>query len=202
MLFRSDAFELADGRLALVIADVAGHGRDAAVFMVQVRNVFRALADEYHQPGEVLTRANDVTSRLIDPSGPFVTCCFAILDRSSRTLTWALAGHFSPLVLHADGTSSYLPEHPGPPLALTPHRRYVSSSVVLQRDDRILLFTDGLVERRREHLDVGLARLAREASAHAALDPEHFVRALARSVTDRFDDLALLCVQLHGRDLV
>ena len=68
---------------------------------------------------------------------------FAILDRSSRTLTWALAGHFSPLVLHADGTSSYLPEHPGPPLALTPHRRYVSSSVVLQLDDRIGSLTPG-----------------------------------------------------------
>ncbi|MDO8388961.1 MAG: SpoIIE family protein phosphatase [Actinomycetota bacterium] len=197
-----DAFELADGRLALVIADVAGHGRHAAVFMVQVRNVFRALADEYAEPGDVLTRANDVTSRLNDPGGPFVTCCYAVLDLPSRTLTWAQAGHFSPLIVHPDDTSSYLPEHPGPPLALTAGRRYASSFVVLRPGDRILLFTDGLVERRREHLDVGLARLAREACAHSDLDPNDLVRALSASVTDRFDDLALLCLELVVQETV
>jgi serine phosphatase RsbU (regulator of sigma subunit) len=60
------------------------------------------------------------------------------------------------------------------------------------------MFTDGVVERRREHLDIGLARLAGLASSHAQLSPEDFVKALAVSVTQRFDDLALVCVDFVG----
>src|SRR4029077_17041675 len=113
-----DVFALDDDRVALVIADVAGHGHRAAVFMVQVRNVFRAIAAEHTEPDDVLTRANNVTARLNEPDGPFVTCCFAVLDIDVGTLRWAQAGHFSPMIVKADGTSSYLVENPGAPLAL------------------------------------------------------------------------------------
>ena len=75
-----DVFALDDDRVALVIADVAGHGHSAAMFMVQVRNVFRAIAAEHTEPDDVLMRANNVTTRLNEPDGPFVTCCFAVLD--------------------------------------------------------------------------------------------------------------------------
>lgn len=195
-----DAFTLDEDRVALVIADVAGHGRHAAIFMVQVRNVFRALAVEHPEPGEVMIRANNVTSKLNEPDGPFVTCCYAVLDVRARTLQWAQAGHFSPLIVHADGTSTYLTERSGPPLALSGARHYESSSTKLHLGDRVMMFTDGLVERRREHLDVGLARLARIAKDCSALQPQEFVEALAASVTDRFDDLALLCVELATGD--
>ena len=67
--------------------------------MVQVRNVFRAIAAEHTEPGDVLMRANEVTARLNEPDGPFVTCCFAVLDIAARTLRWAQAGHFSPLIV-------------------------------------------------------------------------------------------------------
>ncbi|MEO5973990.1 MAG: SpoIIE family protein phosphatase [Ilumatobacteraceae bacterium] len=195
-----DAFSLDDDRMALVIADVAGHGRNAAVFMVQVRNVFRALAVEHAEPGEVMIRANNVTTKLNEVGGPFVTCCFAVLDMQANTLTWAQAGHFSPLILHADGRSTYLLERTGPPLALAEARHYESSSTNLHPGDRVMMFTDGLVERRREHIDVGLTRLAQLAKDHAALHPEDFVKALAATVTDRFDDLALMCVELVAGD--
>jgi len=195
-----DAFTLDDDRVALVIADVAGHGRNAAIFMVQVRNVFRALAMEYTEPGEVMIRANNVTSKLNEPDGPFVTCCYAVLDVREHTLQWAQAGHFSPLIVHADGTSTYLAERSGPPLALAGARVYESSTTKLRSGDRVMMFTDGLVERRREHLDVGLARLAHLAKDHFRLQPKEFVDALAASVTDRFDDLALLCVELAVGD--
>ena len=191
-----DAFNLDDDRVALVIADVAGHGRNAAVFMVQVRNVFRALAIEHTDPGEVMIRANNVTSQLNEVDGPFVTCCYAVLDIRAHTLQWAQAGHFSPLIVHADGTSTYLTECPGPPLALSGARNYESLVAKLNLGDRVLMFTDGMVERRREHLDIGLARLAKIAKDHSALQPQEFVEALAASVSDRFDDLALLCVEL------
>ncbi|HEX3089186.1 MAG TPA: PP2C family protein-serine/threonine phosphatase, partial [Ilumatobacteraceae bacterium] len=193
-----DVFALDDDRVALVIADVAGHGHGAAVFMVQVRNVFRAIAAEHTEPEDVLTRANNVTARLNEVDGPFVTCCFAVLDVAARTLRWAQAGHFSPLIVKADGTSSYLAENPGAPLALFEGQQYVSSMIEIQPGDRVLMFTDGLVERRREHLDIGLARLATLASASAQLEPEAFVKALAMSVTQRFDDLAVVCVDFVG----
>ncbi len=193
-----DVFALNDDRVALVIADVAGHGHRAAVFMVQVRNIFRAIATEHTEPDEVLIRANDVTAKLNEPDGPFVTCCYAVLDIGARTLCWAQAGHFSPLLVLADGTSTYLDERPGAPLALFQGQRYESSTVQISPGDRVLMFTDGLVERRREHLDIGLARLAELASSNAQLAPEDFVKTLAASVTQRFDDLALVCVDFVG----
>ena len=64
------------------------------------------------------------------------------------------------------------------------------------------MFTDGLVERRREHLDIGLARLAGLAASHAQLPPQEFVTTLAASVTQRFDDLALVCVDFRRRPTV
>ena len=194
-----DVFALDDNQMALVIADVAGHGHSAAVFMVQVRNVFRAIAAEHTEPGDVLIRANNVTARLNEPDGPFVTCCYAVLDIASRTLRWAQAGHFSPLIV-ANGASTYLTERPGAPLAFFEQQNYVSSSVEVHPGDRVLMFTDGLVERRREHLDIGLARLAALAALHARLPPQEFVETLAASVTQRFDDLALVCVDFLGGD--
>jgi serine phosphatase RsbU (regulator of sigma subunit) len=193
-----DVFALDDDRVALVIADVAGHGHRAAVFMVQVRNVFRAIAAEHDEPADVLIRANNVTARLNDADGPFVTCCYAVLDINARTLRWAQAGHFSPLVVLADGTSNYLDERPGAPLALYEGQRYESSTVEVRPGDRVVMFTDGLVERRREHLDIGLDRLATLAASNAHLPPKDFVATLAASVTNRFDDLALVCVDFVG----
>ncbi len=191
-----DAFTLDDHRVALVIGDVAGHGRQAAIFMVQLRNLFRALAGEHAEPGAVLSRANDVASGLNDVDGPFVTCCYAVLDLQTHVLQWAQAGHFSPLIVHADRSCTYLEERPGPPLALSPGRHYESSSTTLGVGDRVLIFTDGLVERRREHLNIGLERLASQARGLSALPVQDFVDGLAASVTDRFDDLAVLCVEL------
>ncbi|HEY0521606.1 MAG TPA: SpoIIE family protein phosphatase, partial [Ilumatobacteraceae bacterium] len=194
-----DVFPLDDSRVALVIADVAGHGHRAAVFMVQVRNVFRAIAAEHDEPHDVLTRANNVTARLNEVDGPFVTCCYAVLDVERRTLRWAQAGHFSPLIVRGDGTSTYLDARPGSPLALCEGEPYESSTLEVREGDRVLMFTDGVVERRREHLDIGLTRLADFAASNRQLPPDDFVEALAASVTDRFDDLALVCVDVLER---
>lgn len=166
--------------------------------MIQVRNVFRAIALEHSVPGDVLRRANDVTTRLNVVGGPFVTCCYAILDISESTLRWAQAGHFSPLIIARDGSPHYLTERPGPPLALFEGKHYESSSIELHPGDRVVMFTDGLVERRSEHLDISLARLSALASSNAGLPPREFVETLAASVTGRFDDLAVVCIDFEG----
>jgi serine phosphatase RsbU (regulator of sigma subunit) len=98
----------------------------------------------------------------------------------------------------ADGTSRYLDERPGGPLAFFEGERYESSTIDVRPGDRVVMFTDGLVERRREHLDIGLARLAGLAASHAHRSPEEFVSTLAASVTERFDDLALVCIDFVG----
>ena len=98
----------------------------------------------------------------------------------------------------ANGRSTYLEERPGAPLAFFEGQNYESSSVGVRPGDRVLMFTDGLVERRREHLDIGLARLGDLAASHAHLPTQDFVETLAASVTQRFDDLALVCVDFVG----
>jgi hypothetical protein len=189
-----DAFLLDEDRIALVIADVSGHGREAAAFMLQVRSIFRAVAMEHVQPAEVLHRANDITTRLSETDGPFVTCCYAIFQLSTRRLEWAQAGHFSPLILRADGVAEYLPERPGPPLALLRDQQYPSSFLSLEAGDRIFMFTDGMVERRRENLDVGINRLRAAVEARSHLEPEALVHDVAATITERFDDLAMICL--------
>jgi Stage II sporulation protein E (SpoIIE)/Domain of unknown function (DUF4118) len=191
-----DAFLLDNDRIALVIADVSGHGREAAAFMLQVRNIFRAVAIEHALPADVLHHANEVTTRLNETDGPFVTCCYAVFELSSGRFEWAQAGHFSPLILRADGVATYLAERPGPPLAIFHDQIYASSSLFLEPGDRIFLFTDGMVERRREILDLGINRLRLAVEARSHLEPHTLVREVAATIIERFDDLALVCLAI------
>jgi serine phosphatase RsbU (regulator of sigma subunit) len=188
-----DAFPVGDHQLALVIADVAGHGREAAALMVQVRNIFRAVAVEHRTPATVLSRVNDVVLRL-RPSGLFVTCCYAVLDTERGDLSWGVAGH-PPPVLVAGGTPALGEAPAGPPLAVFSTARYHDSSVTLDRGDRVYLYTDGLVERRGEPIDVGLERLCASVGRLGATRPQRAVEALGAQVDDQFDDLAVLCVE-------
>ena len=192
-----DAFALARDRVGLVIADVAGHGEDAASFMVQVRNALRAMAVEHEHPHVVLERINAVALSLLDENAPFITCCYAVLDPMRRRLMWSTAGHFDPLVLR--GHHAYYTSSPRrPPLTVIPEPGYVTSCVELDRGDRIVLFTDGLIERRGEPIDRGLDRLARHVvrTRHAELDDS--VEALLEIVEEQFDDLAVICAELVG----
>ena len=98
-----DAFALDPNTLALVIADVAGHGPEAAGTMVQVRNILRALARVDEDPGQVLARVDEVVQRMSDRGGPFVTCCYATLDATTGDLRWASAGHLPPIISRHGG---------------------------------------------------------------------------------------------------
>ena len=194
-----DVFRLDDHRIALVIADVSGHGSEAASYMVQVRNFIRAHAFDQEDPHRVLELVNAVALALQESDGPFVTCCYATLDTERSVLRWSIAGHPPPLRIGPDGSSSYLRGTPGVPLSLFPDAEYRTQVTQLEAGDRLVFFTDGLVERRDESIDEGFARLAGRATGCAALTPELCVEALAALVEDRFDDLAVLCVDLEHR---
>lgn len=187
-----DAFLLDGGLLGVVIADVSGHGLDAAAYMLQVRNVVRALAVEHTRPEVVLERANHVVSQLGDQS-LFATCCYAVVDPATGAMSWASAGHFAPLLV--DDDPAYLPTEVGPPLGVQAGAHFPASTVELAPGDLLVLFTDGLVEDRARPIkacleDLALASIdARDQTMRDAVDH------LVASAGDRSDDLALVCLR-------
>ncbi|MCD9623466.1 GAF domain-containing SpoIIE family protein phosphatase [Rhabdothermincola salaria] len=153
-----DVFSLPScGDVGVVVADVAGHGDEAARTMVQVRNVVRALALEGLEPDEVLRRANGAIAAEGDDR-PFVTCSYMVISEDQRSARWASAGHYPPLLRRGDRAAT-LDQVVGLPLGVRRSVSYETSGVGLERGDVMVLFTDGLVERRGEIIDVGLERV-------------------------------------------
>lgn len=192
-----DAFALDPHTLALVIADVAGHGPEAAGTMVQVRNILRALARADEDPGQVLARVDEVVQRMSDRGGPFVTCCYATLDATTGDLRWASAGHLPPIISRHGGEVELMAQTPGPPLASLVSRAYPVSSTRLGDGDLLVLYTDGLVERRGEVIDEGLDRLRDQVSKRPESVCEAVAKYLAEGIDDPADDTAILCASYH-----
>jgi hypothetical protein len=186
-----DAFTLADGSVGVVIADVTGHGPEAAAYMVQVRNVVRALAVEHGEPARVLDRANRVLLDL-DDQGLFATCAYHVLDPATGVLRWCRAGHFEPLVLGAD--PSFLTSPPGLPLGVGHEARYQSGQAVVSPGDRVLLFTDGLLREREGGVARALSALQGAAATWVGLSVEETVDA-ALAQAPGCDDIAVVCLQ-------
>jgi PAS domain S-box-containing protein len=159
-----DAFELPSGRLGVVLGDVAGSGIRAASTMGQLRSVTRAFAlaeEAVRSPGEVLTRLNSYRAALDEH--PLFTVLYAIIDPAERTIAWASAGHPPPLVARHGGDIGYLEDGGG--LMGVEEEPYATLRSELEPRDRLVLYTDGLVERRGESLDAGLERLAQTVAA-------------------------------------
>jgi serine phosphatase RsbU (regulator of sigma subunit) len=153
-----DAFEVDDGGVVIMIGDVAGHGVEAATLMGRVRNAGRAFAVEDPDPASILTRLDHLL-RVLDRHA-MVTAIAAYLDPATRTLSWARAGHPPPLLCPPNGAGpSYLTNIGGTPLG-TASRDYVRATETLSPDSLLVLFTDGLVERREVSIDEGLGWLA------------------------------------------
>ena len=190
-----DIFEFTDGRVGLVIADVAGHGPEAAAFMVQVRNVVRAFAFEYVDPASVLDASNRMVSRLNEPT-LFATCAYVVLEPSTRAVTTASAGHLPLLVL--GDSARFLDAQVGPPLGVAADARYAASTTVLDPGDRLVLFTDGLLDERGQPLDQALDALL-ELPLAGSESAEATVDRLVATAVDGPDDVAVLCVRLSDQ---
>ncbi|MEZ5234374.1 MAG: SpoIIE family protein phosphatase [Acidimicrobiales bacterium] len=194
-----DAF-MVGRRIGLVIGDVAGHGPEAAARMVQVRQLVRAVAHQQADPNLVLERVNE-TMAALDRDDGFVTCCYALIDPDARTLSLATAGHPPPLLTSvacsaATPAGAFVAAKPGPPLAAAAAVPFPLSSQPLPEGARLVLFTDGLVERRGELLDIGLGRLLDATAAGTALDAEELAAQLADAVEEPSDDIAVLVVDV------
>jgi CheY-like chemotaxis protein/anti-sigma regulatory factor (Ser/Thr protein kinase) len=151
-----DAIALPGGRLGVVVGDVAGHGIEAAARMGELRSVARAYALEGHGPVALVERMNGYHAAL--GADLMTTMVFAIVEIDSGTMRFVNAGHPPPVIVAADGTTTVL-EGAGPPLGVLDTWRYEERTSPLGAGMSALLYTDGLVERRGEQLDTGLARL-------------------------------------------
>jgi serine phosphatase RsbU (regulator of sigma subunit)/PAS domain-containing protein len=185
-----------DDRVVLVIADVAGHGPEAAGYMLQLRNVLRAIAVEQTDPAELLRRANEVAAALAVPDGPFATCCVATLDRDRTRLRWSVAGHIAPVVRHKGRPATWLQARAGCPLGVERGATFTTSEEVLGVGDRIVLFTDGLVETKTASLDEGMRRLLDGVDASKGMPAESAAEWLAANVSSGDDDVALITLDV------
>jgi serine phosphatase RsbU (regulator of sigma subunit) len=160
-----DFLDLPDGRLAVVLGDVTGHGVDAAAEMAMAKFVFRSLARQHPEPAAFLSHANDVVEAEIALGG-FITLVYVTVD-AAGAFACASAGHPRPRLVHPDGRVDEL-RCGGLALGIAPDQRYDEERVMIERGASVVLYTDGVVEARRDGLYYGLERLDAVLALHAA----------------------------------
>ncbi|AJP03019.1 PAS/PAC sensor protein [Streptomyces cyaneogriseus subsp. noncyanogenus] len=193
-----DVITLGGGRTALVIGDVMGRGVRAAAVMGQLRTAVRAYARLDLPPHEILQLLDGLATEI--DANQIATCVYAIHDPNEGRLVYASAGHLPILVRDDSGTVLRADEPTGPPLG-TGGWIHASGSVPLTPGSTAVLYTDGLVERRDEDLDEGIAALER-ALAGATGTPQVVCDRLVRSAgvtADHDDDVAVLVLQHPAR---
>ena len=200
-----DAFWTFDGITTLVVGDVAGHDSSAAAAMAQVRNVLRGVAQTLAAPpGVVLSALDRALARLRAASLTTAVLCQAMPSVAddlpgTYTLRWSNAGHPPPLLLQPGGSAEFLDRPPELLLGVHPERERMDHEIRLLPGATLLMYTDGLVERRDQLLDDGMERLRSVAAGLHALSPENLSDALLERLVDRSeDDVALLVMRIAG----
>jgi serine phosphatase RsbU (regulator of sigma subunit)/anti-sigma regulatory factor (Ser/Thr protein kinase) len=197
-----ESIALPGGRVALAVGDVAGHGVRAAVTMGRLRTAIKTLTMLELGASETLQRLDDLMQELGEFEPHFATCAFAIYDSVSGACEIASAGHLPPLLVRPDGESEYLDVAPAPPLGIG-SSPITSRTVQIDDGSLLVMYTDGLVERRRQDIDAGLDRLRQVfAPGSSASSLDDLCRAALAGVYDNHerDDIALLVARLHRID--
>ncbi len=189
-----DTLLLPTQEVLLVVGDIAGHGLDAVTGMVIARNCLRGLAITGAGPAELLAYLNSAICHLID--GVLGTVVCGLYDPGRRVLRWARAGHLPPVMIR-DGAAVTLPLPRGVLLGIDPDAVYEEFTASLAIGDTLLLFTDGLIERRDIPITEALDDFARRAAVpqpSAAALADH---ALAYAASDTGDDACLVAVRIR-----
>jgi serine phosphatase RsbU (regulator of sigma subunit) len=191
-----DVIALDDGRVALFVGDVMGRGVQAAASMAQMRASVRAYTAIDPRPEVVLGKLDHMLAAF--GNDQLVTLAYLVADLSRDELVFANAGHPAPILLRADGSVEQLPSADGPPLAVLEGPRR-PRRVDFLPGDTILLFTDGLIERRTEDIDEGRAKLSCALTALTDSDlAEGLRRTVATMAADAHeDDVAAVALRRH-----
>ena len=184
-----DVVTIDGDHIIFVVGDVSGRGLRAATTMAELRYAVRAYAMQGDPPELILTKV----SRLIDVAdGHFATAICGAINLPGHSLTIANAGHPAPLLVAVEG-ASFVESPVGSPLGVAHLAPYESVTMSIPRGATLLAYTDGLVERRGEHLDVGLARLKDASLDQGGSLEDLLTRILTRTIpTGSADDTAIL----------
>ncbi len=192
-----DAIPLPGGRLALVVGDVMGHGLTSAAIMGQFRTAVRTLAAQDLPPAQLLRQLDDLARRLGDEY--IATCIYAVYDPVARRCAVANAGHLPPVLVSPFGGSELLEVPSGAPIGVG-GVAFETVEFEVEDESQFVLCTDGLVERRGQAIDVGLAALREYLSG-----PPQPLERVCETLIEGFgatgrrdDDIALLAVRFKG----
>jgi PAS domain S-box-containing protein len=204
-----DAFVQRDGATTLVIGDVVGHDTAAAAAMGQLRSMLRGIAvTSDASPAELLALLDAAMTQLqLDTYATAALARFeqtrSELERGVTRMRWANAGHPPPLIIHPDGTVAELSSWRGDLMLGVDHTTQRRDSVIsLDRHATVLLYTDGLIERRNSTLDDGMDRLRAAAARLADRPLDELCDQLIEQLVDTApeDDVALVAIRLHPQD--
>ncbi|MGV9771270.1 SpoIIE family protein phosphatase [Streptosporangium sp. NPDC003464] len=187
-----DVIRVSDDEVVLVIGDIVGKGVKAAATMGRMRNALRAYALEDPDPGRTLSRLNRMTAGRHDRMHGTVLC--VRLSLPTGRLHYSSAGHPPVLVCRADGEAGYLDGATAPLIGAVPSVVFSTAEARLDRGDRLLLYTDGIVEKRSADIFAGMARLRSEMARAAGLGLDAQLESLLNLIDreDNRDDVALL----------
>src|SRR5262245_32534580 len=189
-----DTIELPDGHILLVIGDIAGHGLDAVTGMVAMRNGLRGLAATGAQPAALLGWLNGAACHFMPEVMGTVIC--GRYDPVTSSLTWARGGHLPPVLVRG-GHAKPLEPPTGTMLGVDPEAPFAEVTTELLSHDTLLLFTDGLIERRDQSIDDSMDALLQRAS-NTGDDIGHYAdKLVAEASSNTEDDTCLLAVRVH-----
>ncbi|KUN30176.1 protein phosphatase [Streptomyces antibioticus] len=185
-------------RICVAVGDVVGHGLAAACVMGQLRSALSAASRVAEGPAQAL----DVLGRYANvvPGAESATVVTTFVDFDARTVTYSSAGHLPPALVHADGRVEFLDAATDPPLDASPQPvSRPEATAAFRAGDTLVLYTDGLVERRGEDIDAGLARLADSLARNRTAEPAAMADAVLLELLPpegATDDTALIVVRL------
>jgi PAS domain-containing protein len=188
-----DAVALPSGEVLLCVGDVAGHGIQAATGMVVLRNALRGLAVTGSGPGQLLGWLNLVACHLTEDVTATALC--ALYDPATRTLRWARAGHLPPVLIR-HGRAGLVPSVEGLLLGTLPEVKYEEGTLSLESGDTLIMYTDGLIERRDRSLEETLRYLTATSEARTESLDQRLDHILMHSNADTDDDTCVIGVQL------
>jgi serine phosphatase RsbU (regulator of sigma subunit) len=184
--------DMPDGHVLIAIGDVAGHGLAAAAGMARLRGALAGLAITGSPPERLVGWLNDLVRHVAPEHTASVVAGY--FDPASRTLTWAQAGHPPPVLVRGSWARALDP--PAGILLGAGQEEYAAATLALSPGDLLLLYSDGLIERRDRSVEAGLATLA--AAVRGITDPERAITAAlsALGTTDLEDDTCLVALQV------